>query len=91
MPRYVKIALLVAAAVVAAQTARAQTKLLRFPDIFGNEVVFCYASDIWKAPATGGTAVRLTAHPGIEVFPSSRRTASGSPSPASTTVTSRST
>ena len=69
MPRYVKIALLVAAAVVAAQTARAQTKLLRFPDIFGNEVVFCYASDIWKAPATGGTAVRLTAHPGIEVFP----------------------
>jgi len=48
---------------------QAQTKLLRFPDIHGEEVVFCYAGDIWKAPAKGGTAVRLTAHVGQEVFP----------------------
>jgi len=47
----------------------AQTKLLRFPDIHGSHVVFCYAGDIWKAPAGGGTAVRLTAHPGQELFP----------------------
>jgi tricorn protease len=47
----------------------AQTKLLRFPDIYGEEVVFCYAGDIWKAPANGGTAIRLTAHPGQELFP----------------------
>ena len=46
-----------------------QTKLLRFPDIFQDEVVFCYGGDLWKAPATGGTAVRLTAHPGQELFP----------------------
>ncbi len=49
--------------------AAAQTKLLRFPDIYGDEVVFCYAGDIWKAPTTGGTATRLTAHPGQELFP----------------------
>ncbi len=47
----------------------AQTKLLRFPDICGDVVVFCYAGDLWLAPATGGSASRLTAHPGQELFP----------------------
>jgi tricorn protease len=47
----------------------AQTKLLRFPDIHGNELVFCYGGDLWKAPDEGGIASRLTAHPGQEIFP----------------------
>ncbi|MCX7895606.1 MAG: S41 family peptidase [Thermoanaerobaculum sp.] len=47
----------------------AQTKLLRFPDVHRGEVVFCYAGDLWKVPAQGGVAVRLTAHPGQELFP----------------------
>jgi tricorn protease len=51
-----------------ATSAAAQTKLLRFPDIHGDQVVFTYAGDLWTAPATGGTAVRLTAHPGLELF-----------------------
>ncbi len=46
-----------------------QTKLLRFPDIAGNQLVFCYGGDLWTAPAGGGSAVRLTAHPGLELFP----------------------
>src|SRR5262245_52199805 len=45
------------------------TKLLRFPDVHGDQVAFCYAGDIWKASIKGGTAVRLTAHSGVEVFP----------------------
>ena len=45
-----------------------QTKLLRFPDIHGDRVAFTYGGDIWTAPATGGSAIRLTAHPGVEVF-----------------------
>ena len=49
--------------------ATAQTKLLRFPDISGDRVAFCYAGDIWTAPAKGGNATRLTAHPGLELFP----------------------
>jgi tricorn protease len=52
----------------AARPAAAQTKLLRFPDIHGDRVVFTYAGDLWTAPATGGSAVRLTAHPGLELF-----------------------
>ena len=55
--------------ILASTAVWGQTKLLRFPDIHGDEVAFCYAGDIWKAPATGGTAVRLTAHPGQELFP----------------------
>lgn len=61
-------AVLLAAALLPA-SAPAQTKLLRFPDIAGDRVAFCYAGDIWTAPATGGTATRLTAHPGLELFP----------------------
>ncbi len=41
-----------------AATAAAQTKLLRFPDIAGDRVAFCYAGDIWTAPAEGGSATR---------------------------------
>ncbi len=47
----------------------AQTKLLRFPDIHGETVAFVYGGDIWKAPQQGGRAIRLTAHPGLELFP----------------------
>ncbi|MEP6635160.1 MAG: S41 family peptidase [Acidobacteriota bacterium] len=46
----------------------AQTKLLRFPDIYGDKVVFTYGGDLWTASASGGSAIRLTSHPGIEVF-----------------------
>ena len=49
--------------------ARAETRLLRFPDIAGNLVVFCYGGDLWKSSTEGGQAVRLTAHPGQELFP----------------------
>ena len=52
-----------------AAPAEAGTKLLRFPDIHGDRVVFCHAGDLWLAPAAGGTATRLTAHPGYEIFP----------------------
>ena len=62
--------LFAAAAMAAAVlfSAQAQTKLLRFPDIHGNQVVFTYGGDLWTASAAGGTATRLTAHPGLELF-----------------------
>ena len=47
----------------------AQTKLLRFPDIQGNRIVFVHAGDIWTVSDQGGRATRLTAHPGLELFP----------------------
>ena len=53
---------------ISISTAVAQTKLLRFPDIHGDRVVFTYGGDLWQAPATGGSAIRLTSHPGVELF-----------------------
>jgi tricorn protease len=44
-------------------------RLLRFPNINGDLVVFVYAGDIWSVPAAGGDARRLTSHPGLELFP----------------------
>jgi tricorn protease len=55
-------------ALLFAVSANAQTKLLRFPDVHGDQVVFTYAGDLWIASTSGGNATRLTAHPGIEVF-----------------------
>ncbi|MDR3108539.1 MAG: PDZ domain-containing protein [Planctomycetaceae bacterium] len=45
------------------------TKLLRYPDINRNTVVFCHGGDIWRVSTKGGTATRLTAHEGLELFP----------------------
>jgi tricorn protease len=61
-------AVFIALLLCAADAAYSQTKLLRFPDISGDRVVFTYGGDLWTAPASGGSAIRLTSHPGIEVF-----------------------
>jgi tricorn protease len=42
---------------------------MRFPDISKDQVVFVYAGDLWTVPRAGGSARRLTAHPGDELFP----------------------
>jgi len=53
---------------LAVSAAGAQTKLLRFPDVHGDRVVFTHAGDLWSASADGGAATRLTVHPGVELF-----------------------
>ena len=55
-------------ATLAVATAAAETRLLRFPDIHGDRVVFTYAGDLWTASTAGGQARRLTAHSGVELF-----------------------
>ncbi len=37
----------------------AQSRLFRFPDLHGDEVVFCYGSDLWKASIWGGLRQKL--------------------------------
>jgi len=54
---------------ITTQAAEDGTRLLRYPDIHGDTVAFCYGGDIWSASSNGGSATRLTAHPGQEVFP----------------------
>ena len=68
-PRTLRVCAIVLCVVLAgAGIATAQTKLLRFPDIHGDKVVFTYGGDLWLASTSGGTAWRLTAHPGKELF-----------------------
>ncbi len=50
------------------RSASAGTKLLRFPDVHKDRVVFTYGGDLWTASTAGGKATRLTAHPGLEFF-----------------------
>ena len=46
-----------------------ETKLLRFPAVHGNQVVFTYAGDLYTVPLTGGVARKLTSYSdGYEVF-----------------------
>ncbi len=51
-----------------ASTAAAETRLLRFPDLHGDTVVFTYAGDLWLANTDGSNVRRLTSHPGQELF-----------------------
>ena len=45
-----------------------EARLLRFPAIHGNQVVFTYAGDLYTVPVAGGVARRLTSDAGFEMF-----------------------
>lgn len=46
-----------------------ESRLLRFPDIHGENIVFTYAGDLYISGNNGGVARRLTSHIGFEMFP----------------------
>ncbi|MDR1562365.1 MAG: PDZ domain-containing protein [Dysgonamonadaceae bacterium] len=49
-------------------TAQEEFRLLRFPAIYGNKVVFTYAGDLYSVSAAGGVANKLTDGDGFEMF-----------------------
>lgn len=46
-----------------------EPRLLRYPSVHGNTVVFSYAGDLWVSHLNGGAARRLTSFPGLETRP----------------------
>jgi tricorn protease len=48
--------------------AQDEARLLRFPAIHGNDIVFTYAGNLYTVPAAGGVARKLTGHEGFEMF-----------------------
>ena len=46
-----------------------EMRLLRFPTIHGNQIVFTYAGDLYTVSSTGGVARKLTNSEGFESFP----------------------
>jgi tricorn protease len=72
LPRFA--ALLVLLSLLSAPFAPAQnlpktTRLLRFPATDGDQIVFCYAGELYTVSKEGGTARRLTSGPGYSSFP----------------------
>lgn len=68
MLKRVGFALVVLACVSAPAFAAEDARLLRFPDIHGNQIVFSHGGDLWIVSSSGGQARRLTTDPGLELF-----------------------
>lgn len=60
---------LLTASLVVCSAKADEARLLRFPTTNGQDVVFSYGGDLYKAPLAGGDAQRLTSHVGYESFP----------------------
>lgn len=52
----------------APQQSQPETRLLRFPAIHGNQLVFTYAGDLYTVSSKGGVARKLTSDAGFEMF-----------------------
>jgi len=48
--------------------AATEARLLRFPAIYEDQIVFTYAGDLYTVASTGGTARKLTNDEGFEMF-----------------------
>jgi tricorn protease len=45
-----------------------EARLLRFPAVSSDQIVFSYAGDLYSVPTSGGVARKLTSHEGYECF-----------------------
>jgi len=63
------IALLISFFLISVSLAKEEARLLRFPAIHEDRIVFTYAGDLYTVPTEGGTARKLTNHEGFEMFP----------------------
>jgi tricorn protease len=73
---YTRVLTVVTLSLVAASAAWSQdashtpdARMLRFPDVSANDIVFAYAGDLWIVPRVGGTARRLSSPKGQEMLP----------------------
>lgn len=46
-----------------------EARLMRFPSISNNQIVFTYAGDLYTVDHSGGVARKITDHKGLEIFP----------------------
>src|SRR6266446_7707997 len=65
---YCVVVLILAACVAPVRAQEDEARLLRFPAIHGDAIVFSYAGNLYTVPAAGGVARRLTSHEGYEMF-----------------------
>ncbi|HKK09234.1 MAG TPA: hypothetical protein VJ939_00285, partial [Bacteroidales bacterium] len=46
-----------------------EARLMRFPAVYGDQLVFSYGGDLYSVSDEGGTARKITTHKGYESFP----------------------
>ncbi len=63
------VSLLLASSMAIAAAQEPEGRLMRFPDIYRDKVVFSYGGDLWLDSSSGGEAHRITTDPGLELFP----------------------
>jgi tricorn protease len=49
-------------------TAAQEARILRFPAVFEDQIVFTFAGDLYTVAVEGGIARKLTTHDGFEIF-----------------------
>ena len=70
LPRFVSfVCLLFSLSLPVAADGLPEGRLMRFPDIHNDKIVFSYGGDLWLVESAGGTARRITTNPGLELFP----------------------
>jgi tricorn protease len=62
------ISILLFSVLIISASAQAESRLMRFPAIHGDQLVFSYAGDLYITTVSGGIARRLTSDPGYEMF-----------------------
>ncbi|MBA2432665.1 MAG: hypothetical protein H0V56_11230, partial [Chthoniobacterales bacterium] len=55
--------------VISAENPPETNRLFRFPTTNGQQIVFCYAGQLYTVAKEGGVARRLTTGPGYTSFP----------------------
>ncbi|MFH2004567.1 MAG: hypothetical protein ABIK27_07520, partial [Bacteroidota bacterium] len=63
-----KIILLLILLNVAFLFSQDETRLLRFPAIYNDQIVFTYAGDLYTVASNGGIARKITSYEGYEMF-----------------------
>jgi tricorn protease len=58
-----------ACACLSAAQEMSEGRLMRFPDLYKDKVVFMYGGHLWLASSSGGVARRITSGAGRELFP----------------------
>jgi len=69
MKKIINIFILVTLVSLFQLSAQEEARLLRFPTVSGDQLVFSYAGDLYTTSINGGIARKLTSHNGYEVFP----------------------
>lgn len=66
----IKLTLLVISVLVSASAfSQDEARLMRFPAIHGDQIVFSYGGDLYAVADSGGMARKITSHKGYEMFP----------------------